>query len=72
MFHTLGDIPELIKNEKYLQDAPVCIDRYIYKKTAPDAASQGLSSLHEHQFIEISYVEKGSGFHRIWTDSSVM
>jgi len=72
LFHTLGDIPELIKKEKYLQDTPACIDRYIYKRTVPAAAAQGLSSLHEHQFIEISYVEKGSGLHRIWNESSVM
>ena len=64
---TFGDIPLLIAKEAYLPDAPIHIDRIICgcRQQSPYA----LSTLHEHPFIEISYVEKGTGIHTVWNES---
>ncbi|MBE6570296.1 MAG: helix-turn-helix domain-containing protein [Ruminococcaceae bacterium] len=67
MIPAFRDIPQLIGNEDYFQNVPVYIGRNVF--STPGSEEQGLASLHQHQFIEISYVEKGNGFHRIWNES---
>lgn len=60
-------IPHLLKKNDFLSDTPVfqntqvCTD--IYRQDL------GLSSLHQHQFIEISYVVDGVGTHRILNET---
>jgi len=63
----LGDIPEVIKKEKCFQNSMVFSDHISFR--TPYSPDMGLAALHEHQFIEISYVESGSGFHRIWNEA---
>jgi len=67
MISAFGNIPDNIRKEKYLQDIPVFIGYSVVKTLHSDTL--GLSDLHQHSFIEISYVEKGCGFHRIWNES---
>lgn len=62
-----NDIPLLLKKEKYLQDTLVFTEHIVFDR--PDTAEHGLSYLHQHQFIEISYIESGNGIHRIWNES---
>jgi len=67
MIPAFGDIPILLKKDKYLQDTLAFAEHTVFNH--PDVAVRGLASLHQHQFIEISYVESGSGTHRIWNES---
>lgn len=67
MFYSEGK-PSLVKKEQYLRKNPifqntVLVDQ-IYEK------SFTLSSLHFHEFIEISFVVSGSGIHRIWNETA--
>ncbi|MBE7066957.1 MAG: helix-turn-helix domain-containing protein [Ruminococcaceae bacterium] len=63
----LGNIPHLLKKDDFLSDTPVfqntqvCTDLYVHEI--------GLSRLHQHQFIEISYVVDGVGTHRILNEA---
>jgi len=62
-----GNIPELVKKEKYLQNTPVYIDHTDFNAIYSDTL--GIGALYQHSFVEISYVEKGYGYHRIWNES---
>ena len=65
--NTFGELPELIRKENYLLDTPIKIESMIYSRQ--ESSVFDLSLLHEHPFIEISYVEKGTGIHTIWRES---
>jgi len=67
MISVFRDIPLLIKSENYFQNAPIYIEDTVF--STPLSGESGLASLHQHQFIEISYVESGNGIHRIWNES---
>lgn len=58
------DMPYLIPKEKYLNVIPVHITHETYG--TPTFSVNGLNSLHQHQFIEISYICGGNGTHHIW------
>ena len=57
----------LIRKEEFLQESLAFTTHTTYNH--PDNSEYGLSSLHQHQFIEIGYVESGIGTHRIWNES---
>ncbi|MBO5649086.1 MAG: helix-turn-helix domain-containing protein, partial [Clostridia bacterium] len=61
------DIPYLIKKSDCLEYSPVCVVRDICRE--PDTAARGLSSLHQHSFIELSYIIDGCGSLRIWNEA---
>ena len=67
MNSAFSDIPYLIKKEKYLHNSPVYVGYENYSSLLKNENSLG--ELHQHQFIEISYVAAGSGIHRIWNKS---
>lgn len=62
-----GDIPSLIRKDMCLADISASVSVTDY--CVPDSNGNDLMSLHQHQFIEISYVISGCGTHRIWNKS---
>ncbi|MBQ7982474.1 MAG: helix-turn-helix transcriptional regulator, partial [Clostridia bacterium] len=61
-------LPSLVTKDDYLRDAPVHLDCAICDTSDTDAAGLGLAKLHQHPFLEISYVIGGTGVLRIWNE----
>jgi len=67
MIFSFGDIPLFLNKDDILKNNKVAVTHTSY--SIPAESEQKLSSLHQHNFIEISYISSGSGIHRIWNES---
>ncbi len=57
-----------IRKDTFLKTSPVFLNNVEVDEVYP--ASCTLSYLHFHEFVEISYVQSGSGFHRCWNKTT--
>lgn len=70
MSDVFGDIPILVKKEKYLKEKPIFSEISEFEACENiECELLPLNMLHQHQFIEIGCVTEGRGVHRIWNDA---